>query len=175
MNNEEEKPGADVGRGMLTLMWVTLLIGLTFIFSSWEDQQYNPNAEVKGSSFGDKRTIVLKQNDWGHYVANGRINDQPVTFLLDTGATSVAVPQKLANKLKLKPGPRYTVSTANGLVDVRGTRIQTLQIGNIVFHDVPAAINPGMDDEEILLGMSALKHVDFKQSGNELTITQYHQ
>jgi aspartyl protease family protein len=63
--------------------------------------------------------------------------------------------------------------TANGSVEVRATSLQKLELGNIIFNDVPAAINPGMDDDEILLGMSALKHVDFSQSGKELTITQY--
>lgn len=173
MKNEEKAPGSSMGRGMLTLMWLLLIGGLAFYFAQSEDKKYNPNSNISGSLEGGKRSIVLKQNDWGHYVAIGRINGKAVTFMLDTGATSVAIPQHLAVELGLKPGPRFTVSTANGLVEVRGTKIDKLELGNIVFNDVPAAINPGMNDDEILLGMSALKHVDFNQSGNELTITQY--
>lgn len=173
MKEDDQAPGSRVGRGMLTVMWVMLLGGLTLYFAKREDNQYNPNSNVAGLSQGGNRSIVLKQNDWGHYVASGYINGRPVTFLLDTGATAVAVPQHLARELGLKAGPRYTVTTANGDIEVRGTRLQKLELGNIIFYDVPAAINPGMDDDEILLGMSALKHVDFTQSGNELTITQY--
>lgn len=162
-----------MGRGMLTIMWILVLGSMALFFAKWENKQYNPNASLAGTSEGGQRKIVLKQNDWGHYIASGRINGQPVTFMLDTGATSVAIPQHLARELGLEPGPRYQVSTANGLVEVRGTKIDKLELGNIVFHNVLAAINPGMSDDEILLGMSALKHVDFSQSGNELTITQY--
>jgi len=173
MQENEIPPGRKAGRGMLAIMWVMILAALAFAFAKWEDKQYNPNASIEGAVDGGKRTVVLKQNDWGHYVANGRINGSTVTFLLDTGATSVAIPESLARKLKLKPGPRYWVSTANGNIEVRGTRIDRLELGPIVFHNVPAAINPGMDDGEILLGMSALKQVDFYQSGKQLTITQY--
>lgn len=173
MKEDEKAPGSSMGRGMLAIMWILLLGALTFYFANRENKQYNPNANLAGSSESGTRSIVLKQNDWGHYVANGRINGKPVTFLLDTGATTVAIPQHLAQELGLKPGPRLTVNTANGLVEVRGTKIGKLELGNIVFDDVPAAINPGMHDDEILLGMSALKHVDFSQSGKELTITQY--
>jgi aspartyl protease family protein len=173
MTEKDKSPGASAGRGMLTIMWILLLGGLSFYFSKWEEKKYNPNidiAESGGSS--ETRSIILKQNNWGHYVVNGHINGHPVTFMLDTGATTVAIPAKLAHELNLKPGPRYSVSTANGPVEVRGTRIDKLELGSIVFYDVVAAINPGMHDEEILLGMSALKHVDFSQAGDELTITQ---
>lgn len=173
MADNDNRPGAAAGRGMLIVMWVLLLGGLSFYFANREEKKYNPNADMASSSNAETRSIVLKQNNWGHYVASGRINGQPVTFMLDTGATTVAIPLKLARELNLKPGPRYQVSTANGLVEVRGTRIDKLELGNIVFYDVVAAINPGMQDDEILLGMSALKHVDFNQSGDELTLTQY--
>jgi len=173
MEEKEVVPGKKIGRGMLHLMWIGVLIGLTFVFGVWEEQQYNPNSKLEGSKNGTSQTVVLKRNVMGHYVASGLINGVPVVYLLDTGASSVAIPQNLAAKLGLRPGARYMVSTANGNVEVRGTTIDKLELGPIVVHNVQAAINPGMQGEEILLGMSVLKNLDFYQSGKQLTITQH--
>ncbi len=94
--------------------------------------------------------------------------------MLDTGATSVAVPASLAQQLGLKPGYRHKAVTANGIVEVRDTRIDTLTIGPITLRNVQASINPGMSGPEILLGMSALKDLELTQRDNTLTIKQIH-
>jgi aspartyl protease family protein len=65
------------------------------------------------------------------------------------------------------------VHTANGQVTVIKTLIKELRIGSIVLYDVAANINPGMKSDEILLGMSALKRVEFSQRGKELTLREY--
>jgi len=63
-------------------------------------------------------------------------------------------------------------NTANGQVQVRATRINTLQLGPITLYNLEASINPGMDGNEILLGMSALKQIEFSQKGKFLTLRQ---
>ena len=65
------------------------------------------------------------------------------------------------------------VATPNGMVKVYRTRLQTLDLGVIHLKDVRASINPGMSGDEVLLGMSALKHVEFTQRGTRLTLRQY--
>ena len=72
--------------------------------------------------------LVLQRNRAGHY-RPGEINGQPVRFLLDTGATLVAVPAQLGAPLGLQAGSRGTALTANGPVEVRATRIDTLTLG----------------------------------------------
>jgi len=62
--------------------------------------------------------------------------------------------------------------TANGIVEVRDTTIETLQLGSIRLSNIRASINPGMVGEEILLGMSALKDLEFTQRGSKLTLKQ---
>lgn len=158
---------------MLTLLWVGVLGALTFFFAAWEKKQYNPNSNLEGVSGDNSHSVVLKRNNMGHYVASGLINGVPVVYMLDTGATSVAVPSHLARDLKLVAGARYLVNTANGQIEVRGTRIDKLDLGPISLEGVSAAINPGMQGDEILLGMSVLKQLDFSQSGDELTLTQF--
>lgn len=114
--------------------------------------------------------LVLQRNRAGHYIAPGEINGQPVRFLLDTGATLVAVPAQLGAPLGLQAGSRGTALTANGPVEVRATRIDTLTLGPFRLTDVPAQINPGMIGDDILLGMSALRHLEFTQRGDRLTL-----
>jgi len=114
----------------------------------------------------------LQRNRFNHYVASGLINNTPVVFLLDTGATDVAVPAGLAERLGLKAGVARNAITANGIVQVYDTRIESLQLGSIQLENVRASINPGMSGNEILLGMSALKDLEFSQSGSTLTLKQ---
>jgi len=93
-----------------------------------------------------------------------------VRFLLDTGATHTSVPAHLAQRLGLQPGLASTVSTANGTVVVRGTRIDALDMGPFRFAGAPAHLNPGMRDDDVLLGMSVLKHLEFTQRGEVLVL-----
>lgn len=170
--SEQPLPGRRIGKAMLWAFWILFLGGLTLIFGNFEKRFYNPNQNAEGHVELGIRELSLIRNKYGHYVSPGKINGQEVTFMLDTGATSVAIPYNLGKKLGLEAGRSYPVQTANGLVQVYGTRIELLELGPIQVTEVRAALNPGMDGEEILLGMSVLKHLDFSQSGKTLTLRQ---
>lgn len=146
----------------------------TRFFGSWEETQINPNRTPESYAGAEgERTTVLKQNRSGHYLTHGKINSVAVTFLLDTGATDVVIPEALASRLGLPKLGRSIANTANGQVQVYGTVIESLEFGNISMRAVKASINPGMNSsDEVLLGMSALKHINFSQEGNELILTQ---
>ena len=116
---------------------------------------------------------MLQRNRQGHYLANGTINGTPVTFLLDTGATDVAIPASIAREASLEPGFEGRANTANGLVTVYSTTIDELVLGNIALSDVTASITPSMPGDTILLGMSALKRIEFTQRGASLTLRQF--
>ena len=96
----------------------------------------------------------------------------PVTFLLDTGATDVAIPAAIARKAGLNQGYISQAATANGIIQVYSTILDELQLGNIRLHDIKASITPSMEGETILLGMSALKQIEFMQRGSNLTLRQ---
>jgi len=162
-----------MGKYMMVIGWLVLLGLLTLIFGSWEEDQYNPNQHVDSTIGASTIEVILEQNAFNHYVSDGKINGTNVVFMLDTGATSVAIPVDLAQKLNLKKGRPYQVSTANGYSRVFATRIDSLQLGAITLHDVKAAIATGMTGNEILLGMSALKELDIHQRGKQLTLTQH--
>ncbi len=114
----------------------------------------------------------MQQNRQGHYLTNGAINGEKVTFLLDTGATQVSIPAHIAEKLSLQAGGKSRVQTANGSITVYQTQINELRIGNIYLYNVAAHINPSMNANEILLGMSALKRVEFRQTGKQLILRE---
>ncbi len=156
---------------MRHLTWLIALLLLTMLFNNWLDKQHNPNSLVVSAAGLDANSpVVLQRNRQGHYVASGLINDQPVVFLLDTGATVISVPENIANKLGLIKGKAIRVNTANGSISVYSTRINSVQLGNIKLINVEGHINPFMKGDTALLGMSFLKHLELKQSGNTLQL-----
>jgi aspartyl protease family protein len=114
--------------------------------------------------------LVLKRGPGGHYVFPGKINGQPVSFLLDTGATLVSVPAHLAEDLGLEAGAYHRSETANGTIETRAARIDTLSFGPFALRDVQGSLVPGLGGEKVLLGMSALRHLEFTQRGDTLVM-----
>ena len=158
---------------MLVICFALALTVLTVFFDDWIADQNNPNTDPESVTLADGSSqVLLLRNRQGHYVSAGTINGRPVTFLLDTGATDVAVPAGIAKKLDLKHGARARVITAAGVVPVVSTTINQLTIGHILLNNVSASITPSMGGEMILLGMSALKQIEFTQRGNALTLRQ---
>ena len=169
----EADPTNKIGKIFVWLAWIIAIALLMFFFQDVLDKQYNPNSQpqVNLNSAGQAE-VVLQQNRQGHYVTQGSINESPVTFLLDTGATQVSIPAHIAEQLQLESYGSYPVQTANGRVTVYRTAIDQLSIGNIFLYNVAAHINPAMKNDEILLGMSALKKVEFSQKGKQLTLRE---
>lgn len=156
----------------MILAWVAGLSLAVMWFSGVEERRLNPNQQPESVTTDSGVEVRLESNPQGHYLMTGAINGREVTFLLDTGATFVAIPANVADSIGLPRGRRITVNTANGSADSFTTRIDTLQLGAIRLHDVNAGIVPGMGGQEILLGMSALRQLDFSQRGGELILRQ---
>lgn len=159
-----------LGKGMLIVAWLIGLGLLTLVFDDQLAKQFNPNSDPISSSYQGVEEVRLQQNRAGHYVSGGAINGQPVVFLLDTGATNVSIPMHLAEQLNLQKGRASWVQTANGRVQVAQTKISRLSIGDIQLDNVTAHLNPGFKGNEILLGMSALKQLEFTQKGDWLIL-----
>ena len=75
-------------------------------------------------------------------------------------------------ELGLQPGAPVQIRTANGTVTGWRTRLGLLQLGDIQLREVAALITPGMEGHEVLLGMSALKQLEFTQKGGTLVLRQ---
>ena len=156
-------------RWMYALMWLGVLLVLVLFFQDQLQEQYNPNQNLAQQS-GASEAVVLQRNKQGHYVATGLINGQKVVFLLDTGATDVAIPEPIAKQLGLRYGRAGQVNTANGVSRTFDTMLDTLSLCSITQQQVPAVIVPGYESPAILLGMSFLKHIEFSQRGDILTL-----
>lgn len=152
-----------IGIGFTVAAWVVLLVLLAWLAQGFLDTERNPNATPKAQTGPDgRREVVLAGNRAGHYLADGTINGRHATFLLDTGATLVAVDERDAARFGLAKGPRRRMQTANGVVEGWYTLIASLDIGGLVEHSVPAVIMPRLGDE-VLLGMSYLKRMELTQ------------
>lgn len=170
MNTQDHADTSKIGIWMFVIGFAAALALLIAFFSGMLDKQYNPNQHPLSISTPAGIQVQLKQNTMGHYVTSGEINGQEVVFLLDTGATNVSVGARLGQQLGLQPGRRYTALTANGSITVAQTTIRELKIGEITLYNVDANLNPGMPTDKILLGMSALKQLEWTQRGNVLTL-----
>jgi len=115
MTTHQKKEQKKIGVLMITLMWIIIFALLAFFFSDQLNKQKNPNQSPTTIESSDGiKSLVLQRNRQGHYVSNGKINNVPVVFMLDTGATDVSIPEKIAQKLDLKKGSSAIYQTANG-------------------------------------------------------------
>ena len=160
------------GTTMTIIAWVIFLIFLFSVFGYFVDQRNNPNQNIVTAVSGQQKQIILQRNPYGHYVSNGTINGYDVVFLLDTGATEIAIPESVANKIGLIKKQSIRVKTANGTATAYQTRIDSAALGEIRLHDLNATILTNMTGNEILLGMNYLKHFEIIQKGKTLTIRQ---
>lgn len=160
-------PHRPLGRGM-ALVASLLVLGLFYLyFENGLQARNNPNRQLQVAPGAE---LVLKRSGNGHYIFPGTINGRPVTFLLDTGATLVSIPAHLAGELGLAAGAPQRSIAANGTVATRATRVDALAFGPFALRGIAASLNPGMAGDQILLGMSVLKHLEFTQRGDTLML-----
>lgn len=160
---------ARLGRLMLLGAWVVGLAILVMLFDGLRSGQEVPGQVTSESPTGAPE-VRLARNRAGHYVASGRINGQSVRFLIDTGATDVALPLALAEHLGLALRPGGLSKTANGTVRTWSTRLDSVDLGGLVARNVRATVLPNMPGNEVLLGMSYLKHLEMIQRDGVLTL-----
>ncbi len=177
---EESTEHKRLGHKFIIAMWIAVMIMVFFLFSDLLETDYNPNQQVlsktteqqNNKTTKQQNIVTLKRNRYGHYVTQGKINNHSVTFLLDTGASDISIPDKIAKQLKLKYGQERRYQTANGIIVGNLTTLKSVSIGNIKLNNVRASINPNMTDDEILLGMTFLKFIEFTQRGDTLILRQ---
>ncbi len=168
MNHPTDNPDTRVGQRMLWLAALGLLGGLYMLFSMMEDKG---GSTVSTMDANGSIMVVLEQDSRGHYEADGQINGQSVTFLVDTGATDVALPESIARALGLEFGPRVKVMTAAGPADAWMTRLDEVSVGGLQRRNVRASITSG-EFNGILLGMSFLKDFSLQQQDGKLIISE---
>ena len=126
------------------------------------------------STGGDTRqSVTLSTDTHGHFFTDGAINGVPVRFVVDTGATVVALPASDAERLGLdyRKGPVALIKTAAGVVPVHRVRFESVRLGAIEINAVDGVvIEQGLDIA--LLGMSFLSRVEMRNEGQLMTLTR---
>ena len=113
----------------------------------------------------------------GMFKTTGLINGQPVDFLVDTGASDVAMNTAHAKYLGINyryTGTRSAARTASGIVSTWRVKLNSVKVGNIELHNVEGSVIEGAGPSTILLGMSFLQHVKMQREGNLLQLQQKH-
>ena len=140
-------------------IWVLIFMGAIAVIGIWPEIQ---NTVTPRQSVVDGTTIVLPRSRDGHYYLTLDINNVPVQFVVDTGATQVVMTQKDAKRIGLNP---LTLSylgianTANGTVRTAAVLLETVSLGTMKDTRVRAVVNDGQMNGS-LLGMTYLSKFD---------------
>ncbi|HDZ8828795.1 TPA: retroviral-like aspartic protease family protein [Aeromonas dhakensis] len=141
------------------LAWLSLMGLLTLYFHSHTQPSVTSSGE-----------LLLRADQSGHYRLEGAINGQPVQLLLDTGATRITVPQRVAERLGLTAHGSSQVNTAAGFIRVGNGSIETLAMGPLTLYDLAIFINPAAAGDEVLVGMNALGRLELVQKERQLLL-----
>jgi aspartyl protease family protein len=122
---------------------------------------------------GAAQKVTLAAGAGGHFYAEGQINGGAIRFVVDTGATTVAIPASDARRLGIdyQKGRRVATQTASGVAPAFLVTLTTVRIGDIELQGVEAiVIEQGLSTP--LLGNSFLSRTDMRREGQTLTLTR---
>ena len=123
------------------------------------------------ASVGGGSQIVLTAGTGGHFLTTGTINGKSVRFVVDTGATHIALSQAEADRIGLayKAGQRGMSHTANGPVPVHRVTLDVVRVGDVQVYNVDATVLPAQMDQ-VLLGNSFLTRFQMKRDNDTMTL-----
>ncbi|BEP36716.1 TIGR02281 family clan AA aspartic protease [Variovorax sp. V59] len=124
-----------------------------------------------GGSGGGGSRIVLPADSRGHFMTQGAINGRPVTFMLDTGATSIALSADDAQRIGLdySKGQRIQISTANGVSTGYRLRLQSVRVGDVEVYDIDAIVSP-QPMPFVLLGNSFINRFSMRRDADQMVL-----
>ena len=122
------------------------------------------------------RSISIPRDARGHFETEGRIDGQRIGFMVDTGASMIALNETSAARFGLRPARgdfNATVTTANGAIKAARTRIAMVDVGGLVVRDVDAMVLPDEALSENLLGLSFLSKLKrFEYANGQMVLEQ---
>jgi aspartyl protease family protein len=132
-------------------------------------------AAAESDSDSDRRSLSIPHNARGHFETEGRIDGQRIGFMIDTGASMIALNETSAARFGLRPSRgdyNATVTTANGTVKGARTRIAMIDVGGLVVRDVDAMVLPDEALSENLLGLSFLSRLKRFEYANGMMVLE---
>ncbi|WP_170374963.1 MULTISPECIES: retropepsin-like aspartic protease family protein [Ruegeria] len=138
------------------MAWVFIFVGTIAVVGLWEDIRSTVGPAPQMTVTGE--TIAVPRARDGHYYLPVVVNGEPITFLVDTGASQIVLSDQDARRIGIDPDQLNYLgraSTANGEVRTAPVRLDSLELGPITDHNVSAWVNEG-DLRQSLLGMDYL-------------------
>ncbi len=156
--------------------------GVTLISTDRESATFNIDGQRKTLRLGQhqagppptpsSQSATLTADPRGHFVVDGQINGGSVRFLVDTGATTIALSSADAARLGIdyRKGLPGMMGTANGMATAYALKLDTVRVGDIVLNNVDAAVLEGNPMPFALLGMSFLNRMEMKREGQTMVL-----
>ena len=124
-----------------------------------------------GGAGGGGSRIVLPADSRGHFMTQGAINGRAVTFMLDTGATSIALSADDARHIGLdySKAQRVQINTANGVSIGHKLRLQSVRVGDVEVYDIEAVVSP-QPMPFVLLGNSFINRFSMRRDADQMVL-----
>lgn len=122
----------------------------------------------------DRASVTLVSNAQGHFITTGTINGASVRLIVDTGASLIAMGPEDARRAGINylAGEKGYANTANGVAIVYRIKLNRVQVGDIVLHDIEGIVHEKLNMPMVLLGMSFLGRLDMRREGDMLTLSK---
>lgn len=166
------------------MIFAAFMIGLGTIMAQMADKMTPALANTAAQKAVPAQTVAqsgirnlsIPHDASGHFLTEGRIDGQRIGFMVDTGASVVALNETTAARFGLRPSRgdyNATVTTANGTVKAARTRLAMVDIGGLVVRDVEAMVLPDQALSENLLGLSFLSKLKrFEYANGQMVLEQ---
>ena len=167
------------------MLFAAIMIGLGTFMAQMADRMSSASATSASRTTvalatsvpqAGSRSLSIPRDGRGHFQTEGRIDGQRMGFMIDTGASVVALNETSAARFGLRPSRgdyNATVTTANGTIKAARTRIAMLEVGGLIVRDVDAMVLPDEALSENLLGLSFLSRLRrFEYANGQLVLEQ---
>ena len=167
------------------MIFAAIMIGLGTFMAQMADRMSSASATAAPRTMAEvapsgppagNRSLNSPRDSRGHFLTEGRIDGQRIGFMVDTGASVVALNETSAARFGLRPSRgdyNATVATANGTIKAARTRIAMLDVGGLVVRDVDAMVLPDEALSENLLGLSFLSRLKrFEYANGQMVLEQ---
>jgi aspartyl protease family protein len=157
--------------------------GVTLLTAEKESASFDINGQKRTLTMGraysaapreGRQNVTLTADTRGHFITMGAINGGSIRFLVDTGATLVALPASEARRLGINylRGERGQMQTANGTAAVYRVKLDSVRVGDVEVNNVDAVVAESDALGMTLLGMSFLNRMEMKRDGHSMTLTK---
>ena len=129
-------------------------------------------APVRVGGSGTGQRVVLKADARGHFVSSGQINGRIMQYMVDTGASTIAIGRPDAERMGLKfeeQGQSVRMNTANGVAQGWRLRLDSVRVGDVELRGVDAIVTP-QPMPYVLLGNSFLREFEMSRNGDEMML-----